>query len=115
MGSGIEGINGSLSAQINKLVQELNETSDIVRDVFQRLADFQKQAEKDMDKELLQKMREAIERLKKSAKNVGAVAQALVSLQDVISDLKIGGLGSAENAALTAVQKAIKQALEKLE
>jgi|GEM_PF-2051434 len=88
---GITGISGggNISGQINKIIQEMNETKQIVQDVFKKLEEFKATTDKAIAKEKIKKAEEKIEKLRKLIKQVAPrMTQALGKIEEQIDELK---------------------------
>lgn len=99
---------GDVSGMINKVVKDLSETSKIVLDIYSKLDQFKTEVDEQIKKDLLKSVGDAIARLQKAANNMGNIAGDLGKIQDKISDIRIGGVGSSDDQALKAVQQQIE-------
>jgi DNA repair ATPase RecN len=80
---------GNFSGQINKIIQEMNETKKIVQDVFKKLEEFKATTDKAIAKEKVKKAEEKIEKLRKLVKQVAPrLTQALAKIEEQIDELK---------------------------
>ncbi len=110
----IEGI-GGVDNLINEAVKGISDANKVARDIIEKLDKFKAEVDEQIKKELLKKVRESVEKLQKLASSMGTTVKSLNSIQDKISDIRIGGVSSSDSDQLKQIQQAIENLKKQLQ
>jgi ABC-type transporter Mla subunit MlaD len=106
---------GGVNNLINEALKGVSDARKIAQEIIMKLDEYTRQVDEQIKKDLLKKTQEAVERLQKVAKSMGGTINSLNTIQDKISDLRMGGVSPSDNTQLKQIQKTIEDLKKQLQ
>ena len=106
---------GGVDKMINDAVKGISDANKIAREIINKLDEFKREVDDQIKKDILKKVREAVEKMQKVANSMGSTVKNINAIQDKISDLRIGGVSPTESDQLKLIQKTIEDLKKNLQ